>query len=182
MTTAARQASGGAAATTGGTKVKAGKPGGTLTFLAAGDVDYIDPGQTTTRSATWSSTPSTARCTRSSPTTRSSRSRTSPTGEPEISADNKTITVHIKKGIKYAPPVNREVKTADIKYAFERAFSKNVPQRLRGRLLQLASSARRRSANTGDIKPISGIETPDDNTLVLKLKTPSAAAGRRRRS
>ena len=49
------------------------------------------------------------------------------TGRREISADNKTITVQIKKGVKYAPPVNREVKAADIKYAFERAFTKNVP-------------------------------------------------------
>ena len=73
---------GGSSATAGGTEVKAGKPGGTLTYLAAGDVDYLDPGQTTTRSATWSSTPSTARCTRSSPTTPSSRCRTSPTGRP----------------------------------------------------------------------------------------------------
>ena len=37
---------GGGSATSGGTEVKAGKPGGTLTYLAAGDTDYLDPGQT----------------------------------------------------------------------------------------------------------------------------------------
>ena len=38
------------------------------------------------------------------------------------------------------------------------------------------SSARRRSPTRGDIKPISGIETPDDTTLVFKLKTAERAA------
>ena len=37
--------SGGGASTSGGTQDKAGKPGGTLTYLAASDVDYVDPGQ-----------------------------------------------------------------------------------------------------------------------------------------
>ena len=36
---------GGAAKKSGGTEIKAGKAGGTLTYLAAGDVDYVDPGQ-----------------------------------------------------------------------------------------------------------------------------------------
>ena len=49
------------------------------------------------------------------------------TGPPEISSDNKTVTVHIKKGVKFAPPVNRVVKTADMKYAIERAFSSRSP-------------------------------------------------------
>ena len=48
-------------------------------------------------------------------------------GDPQISSDNKTITVKIKQGVKYAPPVNREVKAEDVKYAIERAFSANVP-------------------------------------------------------
>ena len=33
----------------------------------------------------------------------------------------------LKKGVKFAPPVNREIQAKDIKYAFERAFTKNVP-------------------------------------------------------
>jgi len=94
-------------------------------------------------------------------------------GEPELSSDNKTITVHIKKGIKYAPPVNREVKTADIKYAIERAFSKEVPSGYAGAYFSSIVGTPAK-ANSGDVKPISGIETPDDTTLILKLKTASA--------
>ena len=37
-----------------------------------------------------------------------------------ISADGMTYTFHLKKGIKFAPPVNREVTAADFKYSFER--------------------------------------------------------------
>ena len=47
-------------------------------------------------------------------------------GEPEISADNKQITVHLRKGIKFSPPVNREVTSADVAYAFQRATNPNV--------------------------------------------------------
>src|SRR5215218_9555803 len=48
-------------------------------------------------------------------------------GEPEISDDKKTVTVTLKKGVKFGPPVNREIQAKDVKYAFDRAFSKNVP-------------------------------------------------------
>jgi peptide/nickel transport system substrate-binding protein len=95
------------------------------------------------------------------------------TGEPQISSDNKTITVKIRKGVKYAPPVNREVTSKDIKYAFERAFSKNVPNGYAGTYFSSLEGAPK-TANTGDIKPISGIQTPDDYTIVFKLKEPEA--------
>src|SRR3954447_6969716 len=36
---------GGGGATTGGIQVGDGKPGGAVTILASGDVDYLDPGQ-----------------------------------------------------------------------------------------------------------------------------------------
>ena len=47
-------------------------------------------------------------------------------GDPEISADKKTVTVKIRTGVKFSPPVNREVTSKDVKYAFERFFSVNV--------------------------------------------------------
>jgi len=95
------------------------------------------------------------------------------TGGPEISSDNKTITVHIKPDVKYAPPVNRAVKAADIKYAFERAFSKEVPNGYAGTYFTSIVGTPEKP-NSGDVKPISGIETPDDTTIVFKLKTASA--------
>ena len=144
-----------------------------MTYLASGDVDYLDSGQTyytfgymvlyATNRTLYSFKP---------------EDSIHPvpdlaTGPPEISSDNKTITVHIKKGVKYAPPVNREVKAQDIKYAFERAFSKEVPSGYAGAYFSSIVGTPD-PANSGDIKPISGIETPDDNTIVFKLKTAEA--------
>jgi peptide/nickel transport system substrate-binding protein len=164
---------GGSKTATVQSKVAQGKKGGTLTYLAAGDVDYLDTGQTyytfgymvayATNRTLYSFTP----------TDSVKPVPDLATGEPEISADNKTITVHIKPGIKYAPPVNRVVTTKDIKYAFERAFSKEVPSGYAGAYFSSIVGTPDKP-NSGDIKPISGIETPDDTTIVFKLKTAEA--------
>ena len=45
---------------------------------------------------------------------------------PTVSNGGKTVTVHIRKGIKFSPPVNREVTSADVKYAMERGFDAAV--------------------------------------------------------
>jgi peptide/nickel transport system substrate-binding protein len=37
-----------------------------------------------------------------------------------VSADGKTYTFHIRKGVKFAPPVDREATAKDFKYSFER--------------------------------------------------------------
>jgi peptide/nickel transport system substrate-binding protein len=149
------------------------KQGGKLTYLAAGDVDYVDPGQTyytfgymvlyATNRTLYSFKPDDS---------------VNPvpdlaTGKPEISADNKTITVHIKPGVKFSPPVNREVTSKDIKYAFERAFTKQVPSGYAGTYFGSIVGAPAKP-NTGNYKPISGIQTPDDHTIVFKLKTAEA--------
>ena len=80
-------------------------------------------------------------------------------GDPQISADNKSITVKLQKGITFSPPVNREVTSADIKYAFERCFSANVPN---GYTSSYFSSIEGVPAKpTTGVTPISGIQTPD---------------------
>jgi len=159
-------------ATTQG-KIAAGKKGGVLTYLASGDVDYLDSGQTyyTFGYMVLYSTNRTLYSFK--PTDSVHPVPDLATGPPEISTDNKTITVHIRKGVKYAPPVNREIKAQDIKYAFERAFSKEVPSGYAGAYFSSIVGTPD-PANSGDIKPISGIETPDDNTIVFKLKTAEA--------
>jgi peptide/nickel transport system substrate-binding protein len=155
------------------TKIAQGKKGGNLTYLAAGDIDYLDSGQTyyTFGYGVLYATNRTLYSFK--PTDSVHPVPDLATGPPEISADNKTITVHIKKGVKYAPPVNREVTTKDIKYAFERAFSKEVPSGYAGAYFSSIVGTPEKP-NTGDIKPISGIETPDDQTIVFKLKEAQA--------
>jgi peptide/nickel transport system substrate-binding protein len=164
---------GGSKTATVQSNVAQGKKGGTLTYLAAGDVDYLDTGQTYYTFGYMVAYATNRTLYSFKPTNSVTPVPDLATGPPEISADNKTITVHIKPGIKYAPPVNRVVTTKDIKYAFERAFSKEVPSGYAGAYFSSIVGTPDKP-NSGDIKPISGIETPDDNTIVFKLKTAEA--------
>ena len=43
--------------------------------------------------------------------------------QPEVSADEKTVTVKIRPNVKYSPPVNRAVTSKDVKFAIERGFN-----------------------------------------------------------
>ena len=129
----------------------------------------------TTRSASWSATRSTARCTPSSPTTPTTPVPDLADGEPEISSDNKTITVKIKKGVKYAPPVDREVTSKDVKYAIERAFTTNVPSGYAtSYFAEIEGAPEDAPIKIAELKPFTGLQTPDDNTLVIKLTKPVA--------
>ena len=101
------------------------KRGGTLKLISAGDVDSVDPGQTYYAFG-WQILHAVHRTLYSIP---ANSTRTVPdlaAGPPRISGDGKTITVRIKRGIRFGPPVNREVTAADVKYAIERSFSVSV--------------------------------------------------------
>src|SRR3954449_926471 len=165
--------SGGGGQSAGGAKVGEGSKGGAVTFRAAADVDYLDPGQTYYTFGFMVHYAVNRTLYSFKPDNDEKPVEDLAAGPPEISSDNKTVTVHIKPGVKYAPPVNRAVKTADIKYAFERAFSKEVPSGYAGTYFSSIVGTPAK-ANSGDVKPISGIETPDDNTIVFKLKDASA--------
>ena len=87
---------------------------------------------------------------------------------PTVSADGKTVTVHIKPNVKFSPPVNRAVTSADVKYAIERAFTPNVPSGYAAAYFGQIIGAP--SAPKPNVK-ISGIETPNKTTLIFKLKS-----------
>jgi peptide/nickel transport system substrate-binding protein len=93
------------------------------------------------------------------------------TGKPKVSNGNKTITITIRSGIKYSAPLqNRTVKTADIKYAMERCF---LPQVGNGYANSYYSDIVGVDAfKSGKAKDISGIQTPDDTTLVINSTKP----------
>jgi peptide/nickel transport system substrate-binding protein len=150
-----------------------GKQGGKVTFLAASDIDYADPGQTYHTFGYMLHYADNRTLYSFKPDDPVNPVPDLATGPPELSADNKTITVHIKKGVKFSPPVNREVTTKDIKYAFERSFTQQVPSGYAGSYFSTIVGAPAK-ANTGNYKPISGLETPDDQTLVIKLSKATA--------
>jgi peptide/nickel transport system substrate-binding protein len=151
----------------------AAKKGGDLKVLYAGDVDFIDPRLTyyqygfivayATQRPLYSYKPDDAK------TPQPDLAE----GPPEISADGKTVTVKIRSGIKYSPPVNRAVKTADVKYAIESAFTPNVPGSYVGAYLGDLTGLK--AFQSGKAKDIAGIEVPDDQTIVFKLDRPRGA-------
>jgi peptide/nickel transport system substrate-binding protein len=151
-----------------------GKQGGKLTFLAASDVDYLDTGQTYSAWAYQTMYASNRPLYSYSPDKPDEPRADLAEGEAEISEDLKTITVKIKKGIKYAPPVNREVKSEDVKYAFERAFSANVPSGYAN--VYFSDIVGSPDAPTKGVKEVSGITTPDPQTIVFKLDRPTAVS------
>ena len=87
--------------------------------------------------------------------------------DPEISEDGKTVTVKIKQGVKFSPPVDREVTSKDVKYAIERGFFNTVNNGYAGAYFGDLEGAKV-GAKPG--AKIAGIETPDDQTIVFNLK------------
>ena len=145
--------------------------GGHLTVLAADDVDFVDPAQTyyafgytvhyAVNRPLYSYGPGDAAQPRPDLAA----------GAPRVSADARTVTVRIKPGIRYAPPVDREVTSKDVKYGFERAFSAHVASPYASLYFGDIVGA---PAKPGAIANIPGIQTPDDHTIVFRLSKPSA--------
>ena len=152
-------------ATTAGTPAE-GKKGGKLTALWAGDTDSIDPGITYYQMGT--------QIIRSTQKTLYAPKIDDPAvtepdlaeSDPQIAEDGCTVTVKIKEGVKFSPPVDRAVTTADVKYAIERGFFNNVNNGYAGPYFGTLDGAKV-GAKPGT--KISGIETPDDTTIVFNL-------------
>ena len=105
-----------------GGKAGPARDGGKLVVLTAGDVDFIDAGQTY---ATQGFIVSAA--TQRSPLMFHPEDPIHMVPDlaeamPEISADGRQVTVKLKAGVKFSPPVSREVTSKDLKYAIERGF------------------------------------------------------------
>jgi peptide/nickel transport system substrate-binding protein len=88
----------------------------------------------------------------------------------DVSADGRTVEVTIRPGVRFAPPVNRVVTAADVKYAFERAFLPSVANGYArtyfGTLLGL--QAYLRGTNHG----ITGIVVRDSRRLAFRFSSP----------
>ncbi len=170
-----RSSTGAGSASTAGFKnpetesLTGGKRGGTLKVLNEGDFEHIDSGIMyydidyevgyATQSPLYMDKPNTA--TEASPVLAE--------GQPQISSDSKTVTVHIKKGWKFSPPVNREVTAEDVKYAFERAANPNVANPYLHTYFNAVEGVPKAEGG-----PIAGITTPNKYTIVFKLTEPKA--------
>jgi peptide/nickel transport system substrate-binding protein len=95
-------------------------------------------------------------------------------GPPVLSADNTTVRVKLKRGIRYGTNektavTGGEVTAADVKYAFERGLNPSVANGYLRSYFPLVGS---QHANGG---AISGITTPGRYTIEFKLSKPFAA-------
>jgi peptide/nickel transport system substrate-binding protein len=157
----------------GGGSEKA-KSGGTLTMLVNGDVDdSLDPGYSYYQLDFIYLQPTQRQILSYKPDDLAKASPDLAESYPEVSADGKTITVKLKKGIKFAPPVNREVKAADFKYALERCFLPQVGNGYSN--LYFSDIVGSKDFKDGKAKEVTGITTPDDYTLVVKFSRATAA-------
>jgi peptide/nickel transport system substrate-binding protein len=82
-----------------------------------------------------------------------------------VSDDGLTYTFKLKQGIKFGPPVDRAITSKDIEYAFERLNIATL-----GYGTYYYESIKGMDGTAKEAKPISGIETPDDQTIVFHLK------------
>lgn len=157
----------------GGTEQGGGaQRGGKLTVLNEGDFSYADPGASyyqfdymvhfaTTRplysykpdQATQPPSPDLA------------------AGPWKISNGDKRITIEIRRGVKFGPPVNREVTAEDVEYALERAFTENVGNAY---VTTYLDGVVGQPQEAGGYKDMRGIEAVDDYTLQIDLKRPTA--------
>src|SRR3954453_6490821 len=144
------------------------KKGGTLTMLASGDVDNsFDPGYSYYQYDFILDNDLHRTLYRHKPNDTPKPSADLAVGDPKISSDGKEITIKIKQGIKFSPPVNREVTAADVKYAMERDFLPQVGNGYANSYWPDIIGAK--DMASGKAKESSGITTPDDQTLVIKL-------------
>src|SRR5215212_1171665 len=91
---------------------------------------------------------------------------------PEVSGAGKTVTIKIKDGIKYSPPLqNRTVKAADVKYAIERCFLPQVGNGYANLYYDNIVGVKEFTDEKAD--EISGITAPDAQTLVVKTTEPN---------
>ncbi len=150
----------------------AANDGGTLTMLAASDVDFLDPGHTYYSLGIQVALATQRPLYGFLPGDLSHQVPDLASAPPAVSADGRTITVHIRRGVRFSPPVNRAVTSHDVAYAFDRFFSINVGGQYPGYFGDLVGAP---SKPTDGVHPIRGITTPDAQTIVFRLSKPSAA-------
>jgi peptide/nickel transport system substrate-binding protein len=105
----------------------AAKQGGELTILSFGDVTSLDPGRWYYAYDYQALAQPTQRALYGFRPAQTTPSPDLAAAMPQTSADGRTVTIKIKSGIAYSPPLQqRTVTSEDVKYAIERTFSASV--------------------------------------------------------
>jgi peptide/nickel transport system substrate-binding protein len=91
--------------------------------------------------------------------------------EPEISEDGLKYTFKLKPNIKWGPPLDRNITSKDVAYAFQRINTAPLVAQY-GFYYFGTIKGMDGKAKSADQK-ISGIETPDDATIIFNLEKPT---------
>ena len=99
---------------------------------------------------------------------------------PEISADGLTWTIQLKEGLRYAPPLQDvEITAPDFVRSFHRLLDPRFGDSPFSPASFYADIVGAQAYRDGDAASISGLETPDKYTLVIRLTEPAADFGPR---
>jgi peptide/nickel transport system substrate-binding protein len=91
-------------------------------------------------------------------------------GPPQVSADRRTYTFTLRPGVRYAPPVNREVTAADFITAIQRLYDKTTPSPGQQYANLIAGAT---AFGAGKASRISGLTARDARTLQITLIQPA---------
>jgi peptide/nickel transport system substrate-binding protein len=91
------------------------------------------------------------------------------TAMPTVSSDGLTYTFKLKSDLKFGPPVNRAITSKDIEYAFERI---NTAPLVAQYGFYFDGVVKGMDGKAKSPAPISGIDTPDDSTIIFHLTQP----------
>jgi peptide/nickel transport system substrate-binding protein len=155
-----------------GTTSRKGVKGGTLRIVNVADVDSLDPAAAYAASS-WSLGRLYLRTLYSWDSTRPGDDIATPVpdladGPPIVSGDRLTYTFRLRHGVRYAPPVNRQVAAADFVYALERQLRGRQPAH---RYAWMIKGTREFAARKA--RRISGIVAVDTQTLRITLVKPA---------
>jgi peptide/nickel transport system substrate-binding protein len=88
----------------------------------------------------------------------------------QLSTDGLTLTFTLKSNVMFGPPLNRPVTSKDIEFAFERINMKSLVAQYGNYYDGVIKGM---TGGATKFAPVSGIETPDDTTIVFHLEKPT---------
>lgn len=142
-------------------------------MLVGSDVDFLDPGHTSFSQGIQLAAATQRPLYSYKPDDLSVLIPDMAAAAPVVSGDGRTITVRLRRGVRFSPPVDREVTSHDVAYALERFFSVNVGGAYTAYYGDLVGVP---TKPTTGVRPIRGITTPDEHTIVFRLQTPTSAS------
>ncbi len=145
--------------------------GGTLHIVNGDDVDFLDTADAYSP-VSWALERAYARTLYASQTSSDTTKAGTPapdlaSGPPTVTGNGTIYTFKLRGGVMWGPPANRALKAADFVYGLQRMFDTKTPSSGQPYALLIAGTD---DFAAGKASTISGIQAPDDSTVVITLK------------